>query len=415
MSAALNIPPVEINATINFNSSGQATGTGSIFLGNGPAFISSSATTPDNPNAEGVYLSGATFALYKAPNNGGYALWATGTVGVVGIAGVAFSGTVTIEWNTTGSAYTGFSGETVGTVMLPSSIAAQALPSVGASNLSLGLPGGISLSGGIDFSQSATSGFQFDFGATSQSGTNATLTIPGLTLGVSGFITVSSAGVVGLLTVRGPSISVSGVTMTPTSISLGVNTTSSDVPATSTTPDLPANSVEVNVDGSISAFGQSISGDFVFQQVQGQLAPGAPAGSTPPEVTLIAMTMVQMSIGTNACSTSGAGVCVNGASGTLLLTGNGLAGQLSGGVTFNGLGTGASFTGNFSIEVNTTNAAVTKQFTVLGTSVAINVPAGPFFQIEGTGVQFSLDGQSLSGDFQFTQGTIGSSTSITEI
>ncbi len=412
VSAAVgfNIAPVELNVSVTLDStSHQATGTGSIFLGNGPAFINSGSTVPDNPNAQGVYLTNATFHVYD-DGSGGIAVYATGTVGVVGIPGVTLSGTVTIEWNTTGSTYTGFAGI---------SIPVQTLPEIGASNITLGLPGGISMSGGIDFAQSSSGGgFQIDFGTNSASNSPAQLQFPGLTIDASGSITVSSAGVVGLLMVStSQPISLGSIgTLTATSISLGINTTSAD---STTTPVVPANSIDVVAVGAISVLNQSIGGTFVFQQVQGKVAPGAPAGTPPPEVTLIAMSQVDLTFGTvtissGVCSTTGAGVCVTGASGTLLLTASGLAGQLSGGVNFVGLGS-ATFTGNFGIAVNTTSAAVSQQFTVLGTTVTINVPAGPYFQISGTGVQLSLDGQSLTGNFQVTHGTIGSNTSVTEI
>ena len=53
----------------------------------------------------GSISTNATFHVYDN-GSGGIAVYATGTVGVVGIPGVTLSGTVTIEWNTTWTAHT---------------------------------------------------------------------------------------------------------------------------------------------------------------------------------------------------------------------------------------------------------------------------------------------------------------------
>ena len=60
-----------------------------------------------------------------------------------------------------------------------------------------------------------------------------------------------------------------------------------------------------------------------------------------------------------------------------------------------------NFTGQFSLAVNTTTAAFSDQFVVGGQSVTLSLPAGPYLRIEGSGLEFSFQGQLIRGDFVF--------------
>src|SRR5690606_36740180 len=76
-----------------------------VFLGSGPALLPSGAP---NPLAVGVLLSNATIGLVEfTDGTGGWALVASGTVSLVGVAGVTVSGTTSVRLNTTQDAITG--------------------------------------------------------------------------------------------------------------------------------------------------------------------------------------------------------------------------------------------------------------------------------------------------------------------
>ena len=64
-----------------------------------------------------------------------------------------------------------------------------------------------------------------------------------------------------------------------------------------------------------------------------------------------------------------------------------------------------TFGGTFTVRINTTDAAVNETVSVGGSPVVINVPAGPYLQINGTGVTLGVLGVTLTGDFSFEQRT----------
>jgi len=159
---------------------------------------------------------------------------------------------------------------------------------------------------------------------------------------------------------------------------------------------------------SLNIAGQSISGIFGFEQVPGQVSPGAPAGTPVPKITRIFASQVSLSLGTVS-----AGVRLNQGSGLFVLSPAGVAGQVSGHFAIVGI-SGFDFSGDFTIQTNTTLAAVNQSFTVGTDTVTLNLPAGPYLRIEGTGVQIIVSGQRLSGDFTFEQATDGGA-SVTRI
>ena len=379
-----------------------AVGTLIVFLGQGPAFLSDGTL---NPTARGVFLTIDHYESVQA--SGGYAFEATGTLTVVGLSGITVSGTVTVEFNSTGQSEFGIAAGT---------------PSAPTVNFS-GLPvmvsvEGLSLTGDIGFAYDGTS-FTVQFGSSAlpngttassaddvvlglgpSTGTAPNLQYPVLVTIPSGSLTLSSAGVFGefaataALNVPGFSSSVTG--------QVQVNTTSASQTA-SGDPLLP-NSFALQVTIPVNAatgqgltiLGQSLSGSFSFSQQTLPVSPTAAPGTKPSVLVQIAATNVSLTLGT-----SSAGVSLTGGTGMLLLTSGGLAGQLSGTPTFLGLPSGTSFGGTFVVQINTTTSAVAQQFQVGGTSTSLTLPAGPYFRIEGDNAQLSIAGQSVSGNFAF--------------
>src|SRR5262249_5482263 len=133
----------------------------------------------------------------------------------------------------------------------------------------------------------------------------------------------------------------------------------------------------------------NLTGDFTLQQVT------TSAGSQ----ISIAAANVHLGLGDGSRDL----VTVDGAAGFFVVTPSGLAGSLSGtaAVTVPGV----SLSGTFKVAINTTGAAVSQQVMVGGSTLALDLPAGPFVRVEGTGVSLAVSGQTLTGDFAFEQTT----------
>ena len=65
-----------------------------------------------------------------------------------------------------------------------------------------------------------------------------------------------------------------------------------------------------------------------------------------------------------------------------------------------------SFTGDFRMAMNTTHSAVLESAVVDGTTIQLDLPAGPYLRLEGTGVQLEMFGQRIGGDFVVEQATL---------
>ncbi|HEX6658585.1 MAG TPA: hypothetical protein VF065_10915, partial [Ilumatobacter sp.] len=85
--------------------------------------------------------------------------------------------------------------------------------------------------------------------------------------------------------------------------------------------------------------------------------------------------------------------------GTPVAGSGGIAGSISASVDVNV--PGVTFNGNFALKINTTNRAVIDSLTVGGVPLAINLPTGPYLRVEGTGIQLTVAGVTLAGNFAF--------------
>ena len=105
---------------------------------------------------------------------------------------------------------------------------------------------------------------------------------------------------------------------------------------------------------------------------------------------------------TLSLGTSDAGVSVTGGAGYVLVTTAGIAGEFTAsvGIHVPGLPNDA-FHGTFTITFNSTATAVNSSLTVGSDILTLNLPAGPYLRVQGTGIQLSLLGQHVTGDFAF--------------
>ncbi|MDA7536176.1 hypothetical protein N8534_00340, partial [bacterium] len=99
-------------------------------------------------------------------------------------------------------------------------------------------------------------------------------------------------------------------------------------------------------------------------------------------------------------------VTLSEGTGEFLVLPEGLAAELAGILTVNV--PNVSATGNFALRINTTGMLVDESYEVFGTPETLTLPAGPYFQIAGTGVELNIAGQELGGDFTFEQNADGS-------
>src|SRR5436305_7564607 len=104
-------------------------------------------------------------------------------------------------------------------------------------------------------------------------------------------------------------------------------------------------------------------------------------------------------------------ITASATSGLLVLTGSGLAGEIAG-AALSGLPSSIGFTGSFDLRLNTTTAAVAQQFQLAGSTVDLNLPAGPYLRIEGDGAGLTVAGQTVSGNFVFERVTDSSGTVV---
>ena len=388
---SLTVGPFDVSAdSLAFSNNGTLTATGAdIFLGQGPALTSRSPRTI-NPAARGLLISNATLGIIKVGST--YAMEATGTVTVLGIPGLAITGaaTVTVKFNNTG--------------------APQLIP--GTTDT---LPDGTrSASGSLTLSvlnQSLAGTFSFDQATTIEGGSVVTTAFSGVSvdLGSTGFVHVTNASGLVLLTPSGlagqvsasVSLSVPQVSLSAGSFVLQINSTGSPVQETAT---VGGSTVSVNLPGgpflrvaatgvNLTVSNQVLSGNFTFEQA---------TASSGDSVVKVAASNVALSLGDGTHSF----VSVTNGQGAFILTGTGLAGVLSGSVALNVPQVGLS--GVFSVDVNTTALAVNETVTSGGIPVVVNVPLGPYVKVAGTGTQLQVLGQTLSGDFSFSQATVNS-------
>ncbi|MGV3771328.1 MAG: beta strand repeat-containing protein, partial [Verrucomicrobiales bacterium] len=145
------------------------------------------------------------------------------------------------------------------------------------------------------------------------------------------------------------------------------------------------------IDTSLSILGVGMSGDFAFEKKQTNV--GAE------QVLTVAASNLEFSLGDTVNDL----LTINGGTGAFILDENGLAGEATVSVAL-GVG-GLTLSGAFKVQINNKVTAVSETVVVGGSPISVNVPAGPYLKITGTGVTLSIGGLSLTGDFSFEERT----------
>ena len=400
-SGTLRLGPVEIYGTVTFDGS-AFTGSATLFFGQGPYKLEDGTI---NAAARGVVVRVTSGAAGKDSGGKRY-LSLSGQVELVGFPGITFIGSVTIKANESTSAQGGVSAATSATV-----------PFVAVSGSLVFNVSGVSFTGGFAFTQ--TGGvFTITLGAggddvvvgLGEPAAGATEPPFKLTITDGSTVEISTAGVAAVL--RGTvSINVPGVSITSVSGPLPVEMRLNTTPGTKAivvgpdTVQVAAGSLfvalgTVAAPAKITIAGQELRGVLSVQQDTLPVGANAPPGSAPAKVVHIGLSNVSFSLGDTT-----AGVSMIGGTGALVLKPTGIAGRFTGGIRV--FIPGGTFDGTLSLAVNTTPTAVIDQVVLGGGStIALNIPAGPFLRFEGSGVQVTIGGQTLGGDIVLERGSV---------
>ncbi|MGB8165867.1 MAG: hypothetical protein WCF18_00050, partial [Chthoniobacteraceae bacterium] len=404
---ALNIGNfVTIEGTVSFvNSGGRSTFAGAnllVFMGQGPARLPSGEL---NPAATGVLISNARVGLIRVGT--GYALNATGTIEVIGINGVTIAGQATVLVNTTGLAisetlfFPGDNGDPGVTLNFPTIATVTRFEALNA-ELSFA---GQTLKGDFAFAK-VTSGAAGDLriAATHVSldlGDDTT-TFLKVTDG-QGALLLTPAGAAGSLAAT-VEASIPGASLVGR-FSLAVNSTSAPVSESfmvgteSVSLDVPAgpfirvdvNEIDATHPATLTIGGQSLSGEYFFERSLSTLdgTPIIRGAATGVKLDLVA--------GTTPIAT------VRNGEGAFVITSAGVAGRVSGTVTITP--PGGTFSGDFSLALNSSATAIDESFAVGASTVRVTLPAGPFVRVEAVNARLDFQGQSIRGDFAFERAT----------
>ena len=318
----------------------------------------------------------------------------SGTVAVT-VPGVEFDATLALELNTTGSPVS--EAFTVGGVETTLALDAGDYVRVIGNDVSLAVLGQ-RLSGDFTFEKSGATvsvtvdNFSLAFG----DGTNDLVTV---SQGTAAF-TLSEAGIVGSL-LANVAANIPGLTLGGT-LTVEVDTTNSS-------------SRFVRATGSsvtVAVLGQTLGGTFTVEQATTAGADGS-FTTTGDNETVVRLGVTGLTLQIQ----NGGATIVNVTSGTgaLLIDRLGVAAAFdaTATVTFPG---NSGVSGNFGLRLNTRAAAVDETFRIgAGTSVVLDVPAGPFLRVSATNFTATIAGHSLVGNFVFDQTTLPGTTKVTRI
>ncbi|MEU1973056.1 VCBS repeat-containing protein, partial [Microbacterium sp. NPDC019599] len=377
-----------------------------VFIGQGPGFVDGDAV---NPFAQGLYLTNVNgFAKGTA---GSRVVAISGEVALVGIPGVTLAGAAWVYYNETTTEQVLGTGDDAVTLAEGAAGAPHILV-IG--DLDLGIAGQ-TLTGTFAFETLPGGGLRLKFGESARDGGNPLTLNLGDGVAVAtvaaGELELTPDGLAAVLTASltlnaGADFTLCTDVVLCGGIRLQINTGATERTVGGIV--LPAASIRVQV-GTLAAparitiAGQTLKGVFVFSQVRGPVAAGAPAGTPAPTTTVIIASALQLTVGaTTAGGELTAGVELTNGSAVFLVTSAGLAGRVSGTVRFVIPAPGVHFSGTFTVAVNS-GPEVDRTFELDGTTVVLDLAAGPYLQVTGTDVSIEVAGQRLSGDFGFTQ------------
>ncbi|MCS7090886.1 MAG: Calx-beta domain-containing protein [Verrucomicrobiota bacterium] len=211
----------------------------------------------------------------------------------------------------------------------------------------------------------------------------------------AGTFVLLDQGLAGTLTLDfhlGPVIP--GLGLNVTQLTLAVNTSQGAVPRVGgAIVNLPAGPYfRVAGTGTVSLANPqaTLTAQFVFEPRD---VDSNPANGYEEVVAAVSELAFGFTDGTNSILSVHSGV------GALVFRSNGLVGSMAAQAA---LGvSGLSLAGDFAVRVNTTPTPYNQTFVVGGSSVTVDVEAGPTLRVIGSGVALTVQGTALTGDFAF--------------
>ena len=382
-----------------------------VYIGEGDGFLPNGDV---DPAARGVFISNATVGIVKSGSD--YAVVATGSAGSIGLPGITIAGTLTARVNMLSSAVNETitvpgSPTTVNVAFSPAETAAgpgSPFSSITGGGFATDLAGqlisgdlavhklSINRNGGTEValnlglanaSTSFSSGMTDLVSMTDASG-NFLALFDGVAGSLDGNVSVAAAANVGLYRME---INTTGTAVDQSFVAGG---TAIDVSVTA------GNFVRIVSPGSLlDILGQTLSGDFLFQQ--------EPGGDV----------VVQASGVTTSFSDGPANLLSMGdGSGVIVLSPAGAAGQIDGPLSVNV--PDVALAGGLQLAINSTGLAVNRTVSANGLQFDLNLEAGSYVKMRGSNINLALGGQSLLGDFEFQQtpaGVVASASEITSV
>jgi Ca2+-binding RTX toxin-like protein len=207
------------------------------------------------------------------------------------------------------------------------------------------------------------------------------------------------AGTASLTITQGPNLP--NLDISGTSLTLTLNTSSAAVATIDgEAVDLPAGPyyrVAGNAVIRLDVPGVDLQGDFVFAPFDP--TPGAPSSGD--EVINVGVSNLAFSL----AGPGGALLSITGGSGLWVITPQGMQGAASATAALSA--PGLSLTGTFYVALNDLATPLTKTLEVNGTSVTVDLPAGPVIQVEARDARLDVLGVKLTGTFFFQQKRTG--------
>ncbi len=372
----------------------------SVFMGSGPVMLDGATR---NPAAQGVLLSSARVGVQRFGTAGTYtyAVYAEGTLEVVGFSGFTFTGSATVRFNNVGADKTLSFPKADGandTIAVPGGTVLAPTASF-TGDLALAVAGQ-ALSGTFGFSQSIVAGVK----VTKIGVSNASLSVGdgtteflSVTNGTGGFI-VKPTGLAGRFSAEVAVNPALGFSLSA-GLAVEVNTTTATVADTVPVAGaitLPAGPY-LRLAGAaitLTVSGQSLLANFALERF---------TKSDGTVLLRVGATNVQLHLKADPAGPDVASL--TDGEGFFVVSSAGLAGRIGGTLAITIPGGAADFTGTFTLAINNTPVAVNESFVVAGKTISLVLPSGPYVRVEGMGVSLRVAGQVLGGDFAFEKVT----------
>ncbi|MDB4411102.1 hypothetical protein N9182_00820, partial [bacterium] len=257
-----------------------------------------------------------------------------------------------------------------------------------------------------------------DMGTVADFSDDAGLRMTGGTLG----LVISPDGVAGVIGGM-VSLDIPGLVQTSADVTVTINNTNKALNATFPIPNAAGTGdLMVNLEAgvyfrvdienfSLDLFGQSLSGNFSFEQVTSPGLDGEFSTSDDEKTLKLAISDLSLFLGDNGGTvgfennSDDIGLWITGGTAQLLISPRGLAGEFAAtAMVFIERGSGIEVE-RVTVRINNTLEVVDESFRIGNTETNLNLPAGPYISVKVEGLEVELGGQIIAADFTFIRQT----------